>query len=284
MPPPKTPAVAVIVMAHNEERRIDSCLASLPLERGDVKIHVVVNGSCDRTAAIARASAVTVHDWPQGGKARSWNRIVHDTPGVVGETFVFVDGDGILLPGAIDALVAALAAHPRANAAAGMPANGRRVEAYRRGVAASCGLFGDLYALRGSFVAKLRARAIRLPEDLVGDDSLIGALAKTDLANEDDWQDTRVIPCAAAGFLCQPTTLSPASLRNQYRRMISYSVRHFQNRIVSGIMRGPGPVALPRRLAELYPLELKGFEPRWNWQWWWFDRQALARMRAPRRS
>lgn len=272
--------IVIIVMAHNEERRIGRCLASLPLAEAWVAAHVVVNGTTDRTAEIARRFPVAVHDWPEGGKARSWNRIVLDTPGIAGKAFVFVDGDAEVLPGSVAALIEALRANPGANAAAGLPANGRKAEAYRAETIASCGMFGDLYALSGAFVERLRVSGFRLPEDLIGDDSLIGALAKTGLANEDDWQDARIVPCPGAGFLCEPTALSPASVRNQYRRMVNYSVRHFQNRIVSSIMRGPGPAALPDRLAQLYPEWLARFEPRRDPQWWWFDHRALAKMRA----
>ncbi len=145
----------------------------------------------------------------------------------------------------------------------------------------SHGLFGDLYALSGDFVERLRASGIRLPEDLIGDDSLVGAFAKTGLANEDDWQEARVQPCKDAGFFCEPTDyFSPASLHGQYKRMINYSVRHFQNRIVTSIMRSSGPIGLPVRMALLYPEWLPRFSPRLHPLWYWFDRQALARMRA----
>jgi glycosyltransferase involved in cell wall biosynthesis len=272
--------IVVCVLAHNEERRIGACLASLPLGDPAVAVHVVVNGSTDRTAQIARGfAAVTVHDWPQGGKARSWNRFVFDTPGIDGDVFVFVDGDAEVADGSIPALAGALE-DPGVNAAAGMPMNGRRAERYRQEMVAGHGLFGDLYALSGRFVARLRAGGIRLPEDLIGDDSLIGALAKTDGADERGWREARLLPLSAAGFFCEPTRLSLASLRNQYRRMIAYSTRHFQNRIVSEIMRGPGPAALPVRMADLYPDWLSRFRPRAHPAWWWFDRRALARMRA----
>ncbi|MBV1691525.1 glycosyltransferase [Novosphingobium sp. G106] len=277
------PAVKIVVavLAHNEERRIGACLASLPLGDPTVSVHVVVNGSRDRTAAIARERRVIVHDWPEGGKARSWNRFLFDTPGIEGDVFVFVDGDAEVTPGSITALAVTLAADSAINAAAGMPRNGRRAEQYRAEMTASRGLFGDLYALSGTFVAKLRASGVRLPADLIGDDSLIGALAKTDLADEGGWRDARIEPCAGAGFLCEPADLgSPRSLHMQYRRMINYSVRHFQNRIVTAVMRGPGPTALPERMADLYPEWLGRFRPRRHPVWWWFDRQALARMRA----
>lgn len=274
------PAIVVVVLAHNEERRIATCLASLPLDDPGVAVHVVVNGSTDRTAEIARKfDGVAVHEWPQGGKARSWNRFVLDTPGVDGDVFVFVDGDAEITPGSVRELAAALA-DTQVNAASGMPRNGRRAEQYRAEMIASHGLFGDLYALSGRFVAKFRASGVRLPEDLVGDDSLIGALATTDLADESDWRNARIHVALQAGFLCEPTRLSLASLRNQYRRMINYSLRHFQNRIVSDIMRGPGPTALPARMAQLYPQWLDRFAPRRHPVWWWFDRRALARMRA----
>lgn len=275
-----TSRIVVCVLAHNEERRIGACLASLPLGDPAVDVHVVVNGSSDRTAEIARAVAgVTVHDWAQGGKARSWNRIVLDTPGIDGDVFVFVDGDAEVAPGSIAALAQALS-DPKVNAAAGMPMNGRRAERYRADMIAGHGLFGDLYALSGAFIARLRASGIRLPEDLIGDDSLIGALAKTDLGDERDWQEARLCVVPDAGFLCEPTRLSLSGLRGQYRRMTNYSLRHFQNRIVSDIMRGQGPAGLPARMAELYPEWLGRTGARTHPVWWWFDRRALKRMRA----
>ena len=98
----------VTVLAHNEERRIAACLGSLPLGEPGIDVHVVVNGSSDRTAAIAReicAGRGTVHDWPEGGKSRSWNRFVFDTPGIVGDAYVFVDGDAEVVPGSILSLI-----------------------------------------------------------------------------------------------------------------------------------------------------------------------------------
>ncbi len=278
--------VCVTVLAHNEEARIATCLASLPRDDPAIAVHVVVNGSTDRTAAIARGfSGVTVHDYAQGGKARSWNRFVLDEAPRDAATYVFVDGDAEIAPGSIRALAAALAADPHANACAGLPLNGRRVEAYRAEVVRSHGVFGDLYALRGAFVARMRASGIRLPDDLVGDDGLIGALAKTDLHDESHWDDKRVIFAPESGFLCAPTRLfEPESWQIQYKRMINYSIRHFQNRIVSHVMRTTGPAGLPPRLAALYPQFMADFSPRSALRWRWFDRLALARMRAAARS
>ena len=270
----------IVVMAHNEERRIAACLTSLPLAHAGIETHVIVNGSSDRTARIAAGfDAVRVHDYKEGGKARSWNRFVLDEAGPA-DAFIFVDGDAEVVPGSIDALLDALASNPRANAVSALPCNGRGVAIYRQAVLDQNGLFGDLYALRGSFIDRMRESGLRLPDDVIGDDSLIGALVKTDLQDESHWRDERVLPCVEAGFLCEPTQVRPSSLLAQYRRLVNYSVRSYQNRIISEIMRGPGPSALPRHLSELYPKWLPRFAKRAHPLWWWVDREALKRMAA----
>lgn len=275
-------SVILLVLAHNEARRIGACLASLPLALPGLEAHVVVNGSRDGTAEIARRFAAThgnliVHDWPEAGKARSWNRFLFGEVDRFAPVHVFVDGDAELAPGAVEALIAALDDDPHANATAGVPRNGRNAAHYRERLIREHGLFGDLYALRGGFLERMKAQGIRLPLDLIGDDGLIGAIAKTDLGPEYCWDEARVRPCPDAGFLCEPIApYSPASLRLHYRRLVNYSVRHFQNRIVSAIMAETGPVGLPERLALLYPAWLPRFAPRPRA--WWFDRLALRRM------
>ncbi|MEQ8412372.1 MAG: glycosyltransferase family A protein [Erythrobacter sp.] len=272
--------IQVTVLAHNEEARIDACLASLPVGEEGVHVTVVVNGSTDLTAARVRAhEGVELVEYEQGGKARSWNRFVLEA-GRKADTFVFVDGDAQLVPGTVAALSDALTGNPHANAASGLPMNGRRAKAYRRSIAAERGLFGDCYALAGDFVRRMRESGIRLPDDIVGEDGLVRALASTDLGPESEWSSARVIPVEAAGFWCEPNALDAKGLRQQAARMTNYSLRHFQNRIVSDIMRGPGPKALPRELAALYPQYLPRFRPRLSPLWFAFDRTALARMRA----
>ncbi len=39
--------VAVAIFAHQEEKRIATCLGSLPLDRADTLFHVLVNGTTD---------------------------------------------------------------------------------------------------------------------------------------------------------------------------------------------------------------------------------------------
>lgn len=282
----RTSSVCIAVLAHQEEARIATCIGSLPLGEPDVAIHIVVNGSTDQTAAIARKMAtqhdnVTVHEFAEGGKSRSWNRFVFETIGEFHAVHVFVDGDAEVSPESVKALESALAENSNANAASALPLNGRKVRHYQDAMRREHGLFGDLYALRGDFIARMKGAGIRLPDDLVGDDGLLAALAKTDLQSEANWDDARVAICEGAGFLCEPVRLAdPRSWRLQYRRMINYSVRHFQNRMITKIMRGDGPAALPKQMLDVYAQELPGLAPRASFPEIWFDRIALRRMAA----
>lgn len=278
------PSICIAVLAHNEEARIAACLNSLPLGEKHVAIHVIVNGSTDATAAIAGGVAaatrnVMVHIFREGGKARSWNRFLFDELDGFHETHIFVDGDAEIVPGSIEALKLALKAKPRANAASGLPMNGRKMAYYQQAMRREHGLFGDLYAVRGDFLQRMKQGDIRLPDDVIGDDGLICAMAKTDLGDESHWNDYRVAVCEGAGFLCTPVSaLSPKSWRMQYRRMINYSVRHYQNAMISRIMRDTGPKGLPRLLSDIYRRELPGMQPRVRPELFWFDRLALKRM------
>ena len=278
------PSICIAVLAHNEEARIATCLNSLPLGETDAEIHVIVNGSTDATAAIAGGVAaaarnVTVHIYREGGKARSWNRFLFDELDGFHDTHIFVDGDAEIVPGSIEALKLTLKQQPQANAASGLPMNGRNMARYQQLMRREHGLFGDLYALRGHFLERMKTGGIRLPDDVIGDDGLICALAKTDLADESQWNEHRVAVCDGAGFLCKPVSLStPKSWRMQYRRMINYSVRHYQNAMISRIMRDRGPKGLPQLLSNIYRRELPGMQPRGRPELFWFDRLALKRM------
>ncbi len=280
--------ISVAIFAHQEERRIAASLHSLPLSRDDIRFHVLVNGSRDQTAQIAQDisaahPSVMVHDLLAGGKSRTWNQYIHQIISGDERHYIFMDGDATLTSGAIDALCATLDAHPHANAASGMPMNGRSYREYQKLLRRDRGIFGDLYALSSDLVRRIRTQNFRLPADLIGEDGMIGAWAKCDLHNESQYDRARIIPCEGAGFYCEPFALrSPAAWRIQYKRMINYSVRHFQNRIISAIMRdtgrGGGVAGLPDKMSDLYPAWISQFSARSSPVLWWFDHRALRRM------
>ncbi len=258
----------VAIFAHNEERRIAGCIKSLPIASDAFEFHVLVNGTTDRTADIARQMTngvdhFHVHDLPVAGKARTWNYFVDAIFDESADACLFVDGDAEIMPGSLEAMVDALAAARNANGVNAIPITGRKQRAYHASIIADHGLFGALYGLSGDFLRRLKASKVRLPDDLIGDDGLIGALAKTDLGPESDWDDTRIINCADAHFRVEEIDWRvPATLRLHYRRMINYSTRRYQNLVISSVMRGAGPGALPATMRETYAAHWDAFRIR----------------------
>ncbi|MFC3060252.1 glycosyltransferase [Paenirhodobacter populi] len=100
-------SVDIGVFAHNEAGRIGPMLESLfdqdifadPAQAPC--LHILANGCRDATVAEARAvvaargmaGTVRVHDLPEGGKSRTWNRFVHDLSRPEAGMLVFMDAD-----------------------------------------------------------------------------------------------------------------------------------------------------------------------------------------------
>lgn len=277
--------VEVGILAHNEAGRIAACLNSLPLADARYKVHVLVNGSSDDTARIAGAIAaghpnLTVHDFKEGGKARTWNRFIYDIAGEA-EAYILMDGDAVIADGSFEELVSRLEANPHLNIIAGLPLNGRSVVAYQEEMRRDHGLFGDLYAVSGNFVRRLKAKNIRLPVGLIGDDSLVAAMAKTDLEPLSNWKDERIGTADHAGFYCEEVSpFNPDDLVMQYKRLKNYSLRHFQNRIFQKIMKDQGPSGLPATAAELYRMHPEVLKLRFRGVSTYFDWLALRRIKS----
>jgi cellulose synthase/poly-beta-1,6-N-acetylglucosamine synthase-like glycosyltransferase/peptidoglycan/xylan/chitin deacetylase (PgdA/CDA1 family)/spore germination protein YaaH len=128
------PSVSVVVPAYNEEGVIARTVQSL-LEQhyAGLEILVVDDGSSDRTAtlvdeAFGQHHRVRVFTKPNGGKASALN---FGLARARGEIVVAVDGDTLLAPGAIAALVAPLA-DARIGAVAGNAKVGNRINLVTR--------------------------------------------------------------------------------------------------------------------------------------------------------
>ena len=95
------------IFAHNEAAGIRAMLRNLLVQEllrepaFDVHLHVLANGCTDATVAEAQQAIsehgatihATVHDLPEGGKSRTWNRFVHDISRPEAETLAFLDAD-----------------------------------------------------------------------------------------------------------------------------------------------------------------------------------------------
>ena len=253
------PIWAIGVFAHNEAHRIRDCLESILAAKADrdLRITVLANGCSDRTVEVVHSVAqrhrgVAVAEIEMGDKANAWNLYVHEVSGDA-ECYFFMDGDVRMRPSALTSLSQALARDPAANAAAALPASGRDLGSFRQALVRERGLAGNLYALSARFVDRIRHRQIRLPIGLIGDDSLVGALAKWDLDMQGTWNNDRVVPAEGAEFLFDSVSLAnPRDWRLYWRRLIRYKIRAYQMQLLRDLLRQKGLAAMPSSVADLY--------------------------------
>ncbi len=254
------PQKIVCILAHNEEKRIAVCLGSLPLDDASFRFYIVINGSTDKTAEIARSLCLGrgnthVIEVQEPGKSRNWNHFVHTIAPDDADAYFFVDGDAQLLPGSLEAMTDALLAQgPKGpyNSVAAPPLNGSNATFYQENMRKTHGFFGDLYGLSGAFMRRIKQGGFRLPEDLIGDDGMVSSWAQLDIDRDKDWDLNRATVCWDAGFFAENLRFyDPRHIRLQYKRMLSYSLRYLQTLVVMRIMKTKGAKGLPKGINKL---------------------------------
>lgn len=276
----------IAVFAHNEERKIIDALECVKeADAGrDSRCYVLANGCGDATVELVREYAtknpfVELVVLPVGDKANAWNVFVHEVAPAA-DIYFFTDGDCRIARGSLDALEHCLSAGG-ANAAAAVPDNAARTTARQIvSMVRQGGLAGNLYALSGEFVGRVRSRGVRLPLGLVGDDSLVGALAYWDLDPTQEWDMNKIVICGRARFSYTPIALyDPRDLVVLFRRMRRYSVRHFQNIILKPPLKRSGVDGLPHHMEDLYRIYADDLRLKWRGANTLFDWLALRQMR-----
>jgi hypothetical protein len=197
------------------------------------------------------------------------------------DCYFFTDGDCMVEPGALQGLEKALMSGPTVNAASGVPsALNRSSGRFRTGIMTRGGLAGNLYALSRDFVHRVRAMQVRLPRGLIGDDSLVGALALWNLEPNGTWDKARLKVVETAGF--RYDSIMQASITDPMfyiRRLRRYSLRHFQNQLIRNRIKLVGCSKLPDHIDKLY-LDAKNDEliPRRSPAHYFFDCWAIQRI------
>ena len=191
----------VAVFAHNEARRIVACLDSLVGQSTlrPLRIFVLANGCTDDTEDVVNCYAgmhpqVELVKIDLGDKANAWNVFIHDVCPKSDVAF-FVDGDVEICAGALDALADTIGEHPEANAAAAVPVAGLDRSALAEYFIKHRLFLGNLYALSGRFVARVRTSGARMPIGYVGEDGLVTSLAKWDLNPRGPFAGERAFQC-----------------------------------------------------------------------------------------
>jgi N-acetylglucosaminyl-diphospho-decaprenol L-rhamnosyltransferase len=106
--------LAVIVVTHNSERYLGTCLSSLVAQLDEARMRVIVSdaGSQDRTAAIAARFPVRFLPGANDGFARSNNRALHELELNRARYVLFLNPDTELVSGSLDSLLAECDALP----------------------------------------------------------------------------------------------------------------------------------------------------------------------------
>jgi len=261
----RRPAWSLAVFAHNESGRIGAALHSIVQAAAgiDVEVWVLANGCTDATSDEVRACATVLPDlWlaeiDVADKANAWNVYVHEliTPGRAAtiETYFFMDGDVTLERDALGLLAAALSSVPTAQAAGGMPATGRDRASWRARMVRNGTLAGNLYALRPSFVDRVRLARVRVPIGLVFEDSLVSWLVATEFG-QTKWraEHPQCIFCANAEFSFRSMSpMRPGDYPAYLRRKLRYATGGLQLEMLTNVLRAKGLAAMPSDVHELY--------------------------------
>jgi hypothetical protein len=189
-----------------------------------------------------------------GDKAHAWNQYVHNVLSPSDIAF-FVDGYAQVMPDALKLISDALSGTPNALAASGVPTVGRSSEMQTEVMLREGGIHGNLYALRGDFLARLRATGFQLPLGLYRTDGVLGAAISFALdPASNDWDSSLIFVHPKATWKNRPLTWgSAADIRSHLKKVMRQAQGVLENRAVREhlAIQKKTPQSLPRTSAEL---------------------------------
>lgn len=280
------PLVSIAVFAYNEEASITASLDAIRACRYEARlvVHVLINGCSDSTEQRVRSYRADGFELlpvviVKGDKANAWNHYTQEVAPPGAAMHVFTDGDMVMSEGSIAAFLAAFAGDSHPNGCAGLPVSGRSRNAFRTKLTRNHEMAGNLYAIRGSFLAEFRRRGIRLPFGIFGEDGLVTTLVKYDLDLRGSRDDLRVTAADSAGFGYRPLSpLHRGDWRIYRNRKMRYAVRRQQANMLYPLLREGGTEAMPAHVVDLYRLRGAAVPLRWNGLDTYFDWQARKRI------
>jgi glycosyltransferase involved in cell wall biosynthesis len=277
---------SIVVFAHNEQHGIVRCLESLKQNVlfNDTIVTVLENGSSDNTAQVAKEycvknAQVRLHELTIGDKANAWNFYISESAPLEAHIHFFIDGDVWLEENALDTLAKTLLASTAAMAG-GVPGCGHSKEKLTRYMLQEHDIVGNFYAVKGTFLARIRESGFRLPNGYIGDDNLINYIVKTDLQPQRNKPDYNQVTIARdARFFYEPWfPFFPSHLLPFLKQQLRYSYRYIQDNLFIPLIKRTGFSDIPQLATSLYSADLKKIAPRSSVPEMVFDRIALRRL------
>lgn len=203
-------SLAVFSSREDPARLAAAVLAAANADRGgaSLAIDLLINGNpalafelrSRLSTSMWWKSGATIRLWsvPPPDKAHTWNHYLHVLAPPADLAF-FMDGYVTVEPDALAEMAEALRRRPTALAATCLPTTGRSAQELRRRMLAEGGLHGNLYALTGATMQRLRRAGFRLPRGIYRNDSALGAALAFDLdpaRNVWSWDRIAVVPDA----------------------------------------------------------------------------------------
>jgi len=281
-------SLSICIFAYNEERFLPYCIGALDAAAAGAPYHahILVNGCTDDTFHVARSLAsadprITVHELPVGDKANAWNEYVFRIAPEA-SAHIFLDGDIIPSPNAIEALNILLRDNPDAYGAAALPVTGRSQRKWAARVYVNKYLSGNLYALNEKSLINFRRLNLHLPFGAKGEDGLITYILLTDfLGGEDDSHQNRIVIGEDATFEFESLRLNWRDIKLYHRRLQRYSERHFQKKILYALLKENGLNIMPDTIYDIYTIaRIEKLHPRAHPLDFIYDLSTLRRLRS----
>lgn len=244
-------SIAIFSSREDPARLSAAVLAAANADRGaaSLAIDLLINGNSTLAFELRSRlstsmwwkSGATIRLWsvPQPDKAHTWNQYLHVLAPVADIAF-FMDGYVTVEPDAFAEMAEALQRRPTALAATCLPTTGRSAQEIRRRMLAEGGLHGNLYALTGATMQRLRREGFRLPRGIYRNDSALGAALAFDLdpaRNIWSWDRIAVVPDALYETpVADPTRLG--DLRTLLKRRLRQGQGQLETRALKAHLAG----------------------------------------------
>jgi len=248
--PTLSSSIDAILSATNEAASVVDVMVNGNQElANDVGCYIKTLHPVGRARTVVRVWYVLV-----GDKAHAWNQYVHDILPPAEITF-FVDGYAQVMPDALKLISDGLNETPKALAAAGVPTVGRSSMMQTELMLKEGGIHGNFYALRGDFLARLRAAGFQLPLGLYRTDGVLGAAISFALnPAKNDWDSGLIFVHPKATWKNRPLTWgSVADIRSHLKKVMRQAQGVLENLAVREhlAIQKKTPQSLPRTSAEL---------------------------------